>query len=124
MRIFFTGEDDHTRIRGADIRSALVAAHHEVLHGQPGDSAPAGTDVWMHGLGVDAHRPLDPTLVASLLAARAELVLFQLCDAPSMWFHRLPPELMQRTRLFLRNHWPSDRSGMPPQVREDRKSVV
>ncbi|HEU5294390.1 MAG TPA: glycosyltransferase [Burkholderiaceae bacterium] len=118
MRFFFTEEDDHTRIRGADIRSALVAARHDVLHGRHGDAAPAATDVWMHGLGVDAHRPLEPMLVASLMATRAQLVLFQLCDAPSMWFHRLPPELMERTRLFLRNHWPSDRSGMPPQVRD------
>ena len=118
MRFFFTEEDEHTRIRGSEIRSALVAARHQVRHGRPGNVAPAGTDVWMHGLGVDAHRPLDPALIDSLMTTPAALVLFQLCDAPSMWFHRLPPELMQRTRLFLRNHWPSDRSGIPPQVRE------
>ena len=113
MRFFFTEEDDHTRIRAGDIRAALVAARHHVQHGEPGDVAPAGTDVWMHGLGIAPQIPLDPGLLRSLLATRAELALFQVCDAPSMFFQRLPPELMARTRLFLRNHWPSDRSGFP-----------
>src|SRR5262245_19546746 len=117
MRFFFTEEDDQTRIRGADIRTALVAARHEVRHGRPGEAAAQGTDVWMHGLGVDPHRPLDRALVDALLNTPSAIVLLQLCDAPSMSFHRLPPELMQRARLFLRNHWPSDPSGIPPTAR-------
>jgi len=118
MRFFFTEEDDHARIRAGDIRSALVAARHDVRHGRPGDAVPHGTDVWMHGLGIDPDRPMDPALVGSLLATRAEVVLFQLCDAPSMWFQRLPPALMQRARLFLRNHWPSDRQAIPAAARD------
>jgi hypothetical protein len=118
MRFFFTEEDEHTRIRAGDIRAALVAARHEVQHGQQGEAAPMGSDVWMHGLGIAPHLPLDPALLRSLMATRAELVLFQVCDAPSMFFHRLPPELMARTRLFLRNHWPSDRSSIPQAARD------
>jgi len=113
MRFFFTEEDELARIRGTDIRSALVAARHEVIHGGPGDVAPVGTDVWMHGLRGDRRHPIEPAQLDALLATRAAVVLFQLCDASSMWFDRVPDALMQRTRLFLRNHWPSDRSGIP-----------
>ncbi len=117
MRFFFTEEDEHTRIRATDIRSALVAARHQVRHGKPGEVAPPGTDVWMHGLGLEADRALDAALVASLMDTPAPVVLFQLCDAPSMWFQRLPDGLVNRARLFLRNHWPSDRQSIPPSVR-------
>jgi len=113
MRFFFTEEDELARIRATDIRSALVAARHEVIHGGPGDVAPVGTDVWMHGLRGDRRHPIEPAQLDALLATRAAVVLFQLCDASSMWFDRVPDALMQRTRLFLRNHWPSDRSGIP-----------
>jgi len=113
MRFFFTEEDELARIRGTDIRSALVAARHEVIHGGPGDVAPVGTDVWMHGLRGDRRHPIEPAQLDALLATRAAVVLFQLCDASSMWFDRVPDALMQRTRLFLRNHWPSDRSCIP-----------
>jgi Glycosyl transferases group 1 len=118
MRFFFTEEDQLARTRASEIRCALVAARHEVRHGAPGDIAPPGTDVWMHGLGVDSARPLDDALVRSLMESRAQLVLFQLCDAQTMSFQRLPPQLMSRSCLFLRNHWPRERHDMPPQVRE------
>jgi hypothetical protein len=62
-RFFFTEEDDQTRIRATDIRSALVAARHQVWHGKPGEVAPPDTDVWMHGLGLEADRALDTALV-------------------------------------------------------------
>ena len=118
MRFFFTEEDELTRTRAGDIRSALVAARHVVRHGGPGDTPPPGTEVWMHGLGVDTARPLDHALLRALLDTRAQVALFQLDDAPTFSFPRLPPELGRRARLFLRNHWPSDLSGVPPALRE------
>jgi len=118
MRFFFTEEDELTRTRATDIRSVLVAARHDVCHGQPGATAPPATDVWMHGLGIDTARPLPDALVGSLMDTQAQVVLFQLDDAQALSWQRLPPELMGRARLFLRNHWPRDRSGVPPQARE------
>lgn len=117
MRFFFTEEDDITRVRATDLRSALVHARHDVEHGRPGQSAPAGTDVWLHGLGVHSAAPLDPALVDALLATAARVVLFQLCDERTMSFARIPPALAERASLFLRNHWPSDRQQIPAALR-------
>jgi hypothetical protein len=118
MRFFFTEEDDITRIRATDLRSALVHARHEVIHGRPGQAAPAECDVWMHGLGVQTKKPIDPALVGALLATHARIVLFQLDDWITMSFDRIPPALAARARLFLRNHWPSDLSSVPATYRE------
>lgn len=117
MRYFFTEEDELTRVRGAEIRAALVYAHHKVAHGHVGDIAPPGTDVWMYGLGADGGPPLDDRIVRPLLDSRAQIVLFQLCDAPSMSFYRIPDALADRARLFLRNHWPRDASAIPEKFR-------
>ncbi|HSB99703.1 MAG TPA: glycosyltransferase [Burkholderiaceae bacterium] len=94
-----------------------MAARHDVCHGQPGDVAPAGTVVWMHGLGIETDQPLDDALVGSLMDSQAQVVLFQLDDAQILSWQRLPPRLMDRARLFLRNHWPRDRSGIAPALR-------
>jgi Glycosyl transferases group 1 len=118
MRFHFTEEDHPTQVRGRDIRAALVMARHVVTRGPPGAPAPPGTDVWMFGLGVAGLPPLGASLVEGLMSTHAELVLFQLCDAASLSFERLPGELLGRTRLFLRNHWPSDDAGMASTVRE------
>lgn len=126
MRYYFTEEDHHTRSRGSEIRAALVHARHEVVHGQLGVPAPPGTDVWFHGIGIDGRaralpgpdrEPLDPAIVQGLLESKAEVVLFQLCDADSMSFYRIPDSLGARTRLFLRNHWPKDTSEIPAAYR-------
>jgi hypothetical protein len=117
MRYHFTEEDQLTRVRGADIRAALVHAHQGVTHGRPGDPAPRGTDVWLHGLGVDGGPPMDDGIVRTLLDSPAQIVLFQLCDAESMSFYRIPDALAARTRLFLRNHWPGDESRIPEAFR-------
>src|SRR5690348_4510869 len=117
MRYFFTEEDDLTRTRASEIRAALVHAHHDVIRGKPGDPAPAGTDVWMYGLGHDGRYTLPDRVVQSLLDSTAPIVLFQLCDAPSMWFDQIPRALLDRARLFLRNHWPMDSSRIPEAFR-------
>lgn len=117
MRFFFTEEDQLTRVRGRDIRAALVHAGHEVVHGTMGQSAPLGSDVWMHGLGVAGAPSLERAVTGPLLGSPAQIVLFQLCDAPSLSFERIPPELAEKTRLFLRNHWPSDPAAIPAAYR-------
>ena len=117
MRFFFTEEDHPTSVRGSEIRMALKVAHHEVIHGAQGETPPPRTDVWMYGLGVDGEPPLDDAIVRRLLASQAEVVLFQLCDAPNMSFYRIPPELGSRTRLFLRNHWPKNDNEIPEEYR-------
>ena len=53
VRYYFTEEDQLTRVRGAEIRAALVYAHRDVAHGRLGAPAPRNARVWMHGLGVD-----------------------------------------------------------------------
>jgi glycosyl transferase family 1 len=118
MRFFFTEEDDLTRIRATDLRRALVHARHEVVHGAPGERAPPGTDVWMHGLGAHMTRPMDASVVDALLATPVRLMLYQICDAATMAFERIPPALAERASRFLRNHWPSDRQRIPPQFRD------
>src|SRR6185503_3485505 len=118
MRFFFTAEDDITRVRATDLRSALVHGRHDVIHGGPGQAAPAGCDVWMHGLGVQTKEPIDPTLLDALLATHARVVLFQLDDWITMSFERIPESLGARVSLFLRNHWPSDLSAVPTAYRE------
>jgi hypothetical protein len=117
MRFFFTEEDDLTRIRATDLRRALAHAGHEMVHGQAGQAAPAGCDVWMHGLGVQSRKPLEPALLDALLATRARVVLFQLDDWVSMAFERIPPARAERVSLFLRNHWPRDTSAIPAAYR-------
>jgi hypothetical protein len=118
MRFFFTDESRRTDRRAADIRAALVHARHEVIHGHSGQAAPAGTDVWMHGLGLEGGPPLPQSTVDRLLASKAEVVLLQLCDAESMSFDVVPEELARRVRLFLRNHWPSDVQLIPEAYRD------
>jgi hypothetical protein len=113
MRCYFTEEDHVTRVRGSEIRAALVHAHHDVVHGGLGEPAPAGTDVWFHGLGADGAPPMADSVVNPLLASPASVVLFQLCDAETMSFYRIPEVLAARTELFLRNHWPTDRAQIP-----------
>jgi len=56
---------------------------------------------------------LEDSLTRKLVDSKPELLLFQLCDAPTMSFYRLAPELVSRTRLFLRNHWPRDDQEIP-----------
>ena len=113
MRFFFTEEDHLTRVRGSEIRAALIHAGHEVQRGNPGQVAPAGVDVWMYGLGVAGAPPLTEAVERPLLHSSATVVLFQLCDAPSLSFERISDALAQKTSLFLRNHWPSDESVAP-----------
>jgi Glycosyl transferases group 1 len=117
VRYYFTEEDELTRVRGAEIRAALVHARHEVVHGRPDTAAPRDAQVWLHGLGWDESVPMKESLVRALLDSRAEIVLFQLCDAKSMWFSRIPEALATRARLFLRNHWPQDPNAIPPPFR-------
>jgi glycosyltransferase involved in cell wall biosynthesis len=117
MRCYFTEEDQLTRVRGSEIRAALVHAHHQVRRGKPGEPPPPDTDVWFHGLGVHGAPPLGDDVVQALLAARAECVLFQLCDHPTMSFERIPEALAARARLFLRNHWPADLERVPEPFR-------
>lgn len=118
MRFFFSEEDRLTRVRGSEIRAALVHARHVVVHGGVEEAAPPGTDVWMYGLGVDGLPPLEDAVVDRLLASSAAIVLFQLCDAPSMSFARIPERLAARTRLVLRNHWPADEAKIPVTYRD------
>src|SRR6478672_11833321 len=108
MRFFFSEEDKLTRVRGSEIRAALVHARHIVIRSRGDDTPPPDTDVWMYGLGVDGAPPLADAVVERLLESSASIVLFQLCDAPSMSFERIPERLAARTKLVLRNHWPAD----------------
>ncbi len=117
MQFYFTEEDEPTRERAIDIRAQLVHAHHEVRHGMPGAPAPPGTDVWFHGLAIEGAPPMSADVVATLVGSSTPVALFQLCDGANMSFERVPPELAQRTRLFLRNHWPRDESLIPEQFR-------
>lgn len=117
MRFYFTEEDHLTRVRGSEIRAALVHAHHEVIHGSSGDAAPPGVDVWLHGLGVHGAPPLEDPMVRALLDTSSDVVLFQLCDHETMSFDRIPNPLLTRTRLFLRNHWPKGPSEIPEALR-------
>jgi hypothetical protein len=118
MRFYFTDEDQLTRVRGHEIRAALVHAHHEVRRGKPGEPAPPDADVWFHGLGVHGAPALEDHVVQGLLASRAKCVLFQLCDHPTMSFERIPEPLAARTSLFLRNHWPAEPQRIPEVFRE------
>jgi hypothetical protein len=118
MQLYFSEEDRLTRVRARDVRAFLVRRHHTVIHGEQGKPAPAGTDVWFHGLGWDWRLPFDETLLAQLLSFPGDIVLFQVCDAESMHFHRIPAPLAARTKLFLRNHWPTDKSGVPEELRD------
>jgi hypothetical protein len=117
MRYFFTEEDKLTDVRGAEIRAALVHAHHDVERGRIGEPAPPGVDVWMYGMGADGGPPLGDHIVRSLLDSRSKVVLFQLCDAPSMSFYRVPDALAERVQLFLRNHWHRDKAVIPEKYR-------
>jgi hypothetical protein len=117
MRFFFSEEDELTRNRGREIRSALVHARHEVVRGRPGEAAPVGTDVWLYGMGVHGLPRLEEDVVRALLNAKSRVILFQLCDYPTMSFERIPEALLNRVDLFLRNHWPSDKTEIPESVR-------
>jgi glycosyl transferase family 1 len=118
MRCYFTEEDQLTRVRGNEIRAALVHAHHQVRRGNPAEPAPPDTDVWFHGLGVHGAPPLEDSMVKALLASRARCVLFQLCDHPTMSFERIPDALARHTQLFLRNHWPANVQRIPEAFRD------
>lgn len=116
MHVHFTEEDEPTAARAREVRAALVHAFHRVTRGRWGEAPPPGTDLWMVGLGWDHARPTSLP-VRSCLAFRGDLVLFQVCDSPTMHFHRIPDEVAARTRWFLRNHWPSDDAAIPSAFR-------
>ncbi len=118
MRLYFTEEDQLTRVRGHEIRAALVHAGHQVRRGKPGEPPPPGTDVWFHGLGVHGAPPLDDAVVGAMLTSPAKCVLFQLCDHPTMSFERIPEALARHVSLFLRNHWPADAAVIPAAFRD------
>jgi len=118
MRFYFTEEDRLTRVRARDVRASLVRRHHTVLHGNQGDPPPKDADVWFVGMGWDWRLPFDDTLRKQILAFRGEVVIFQVCDAESMFFHRIPDDVAARTRLFLRNHWPTDKSKIDEKFRD------
>ena len=117
MRFYFTEEDHSTSVRAGDIRAALVHARHEVIRGRLGDPAPAGTGVWMHGIAIEGSPPMAEHVAAQLIASPAPIAVFQLCDGESMSFERIPSDVIARARLFLRNHWPRDRSRLPAAAR-------
>lgn len=127
MRLYFTEEDEHTRIRAVEIRAALVHARHDVVHGTPDAPPPPGTDVWFHGLGAygrvrgldgPSPPPMDTALVDRLLASNTAVVVFQLCDGENMSFERIPPALGAKVGCFLRNHWPADTNAIPAAYRD------
>lgn len=117
MRFYFTEEDRPTSERAADIRAALVHAGHDVIHGRVGEAAPSGADVWMHGLAIEGSPPLAEPVAAQLCESRSKVCVFQLCDGENMCFQRIPPAVMKRADLFLRNHWPRDENRIPEQAR-------
>jgi Glycosyl transferases group 1 len=117
MRLHFTHDDRHTSRRARDLRAALVHAGHVVTHGAVDEPVPARAEIWFHGLGANGQIPCDPGLLTALTAFSRTVVLFQNCDSDTMSFHKIPPELGRKTRLFLRNHWPHDRQAIPAEYR-------
>ena len=118
MRFYFTEEDRPTDVRANDLRAALVHARHRVVHGSEGVAAPPDTDVWFHGLGLKHGGALREDTARALDAFAGTIVFFQVCDVTTMWFQRIPERLAGRAHLFLRNHWPSDRTTIPERFRD------
>jgi hypothetical protein len=119
MQFFFSYQDSGVRTRARDIRAALVHAGHRVRQdSDPSAVAPAETDVWMYGLGMDGGPPIGDGMLRQLIQTKAELAIFQLCDAQTMVFERIPDALRDKARLFLRNHWPADSDAIVPSVQD------
>lgn len=117
MRFFFSEEDHSTEVRAREIRAALIHAHHRVTHGHSRQPAPSTADVWMYGLGVAGSPPIRSEQVQQLCRSTARIVLFQLCDASTLSFEQVPPEVAARTCRFLRNHWPAAPESVPAEFR-------
>ena len=117
MWFHFSAEDRGTSRRARDIRAALVHAGHRVSEGAPTETVPQRADVWLHGLGGATLRaPADEADNARLVAFPRDVVIYQLCDSDSMSFQKLLPPLREKARLFLRNHWPTDKHGVPSEL--------
>ncbi|HWP09843.1 MAG TPA: glycosyltransferase [Polyangiaceae bacterium] len=85
--------------------------------GAPTETVPQRADVWFHGLGGATLRaPADEADNARLVAFPRDVVIYQLCDSDSMSFQKLLPPLREKARLFLRNHWPTDKHGVPSEL--------
>lgn len=117
MWFHFSADDHGTSRRARDIRAALVHAGHRVSDAASTDPVPPNADVWFHGLaGSNLRGPADPALNERLVAFARDVVVFQLCDSDSMSFQKLLPPLRDKARLFLRNHWPTDKQAIPTEL--------
>lgn len=117
MWFHFSAQDRGASRRARDIRAALVHAGHRVSEGDFADPVPERADVWFHGLaGSSLRAPADEAENARLAAFPREVVIYQLCDSDSMSFQKLLPPLREKARLFLRNHWPTDKQAVPSEL--------
>lgn len=117
MWFHFSADDRGTSRRARDIRAALVHAGHRVSEAASTAPVPPRADVWFHGLaGSNLRGPADPALNERLVAFPRDVAVFQLCDSDSMSFQKILPPLRDKARLFLRNHWPTDKQGIPTEL--------
>jgi len=124
VRIFFSGEDTQSIDRTALLRGGLVRRHHDVYTASALRRYPdARTDLWMYGLHHRRTHPMPPGAARALASFAGAIAFFQSDDDLDFFMEKIPRELAERARLFLRNQW---RGGdtPAPEVRARRGYIT
>jgi hypothetical protein len=79
---------------------------------------PLDADMWLYGLDEEQCRgPIDPCHVDLLRRFKGHIAFYQNGDLLDFSIDRIPPDLVEKASLFLRNNWPADETKIHPAVR-------
>ena len=110
MSIYFTGEDGQVINRSKYLRGALrkegYAVHKKI---PPDDSRPS---IWFHGLSYNKSILFPDELTPLMNRYKGKLVFFKNDDPSHFDIDKIPESLLDKTHLFLRNHWPTDNKNI------------
>lgn len=139
MKFIFTREDfSYDLIKY--VRGGLLARHHTVVrlvesvkpvyrllprsvrpvvNVTDQHELPSDADAWFHGLSFEKRsQPLDAAQAELLRKFRGAIAFYQNDDGLDFFLEKIPGDLIDKAKLFLRNHWPADESRIPPVIRD------
>jgi len=107
MKIVFTEDDGMVHERARYMRGGLIADYHSVKVLKKYDSH-VEADIWFHGLSHLDDVPFTPWVIDGLEKFKGAIVFFQNDDHNGFAVDKIPKPLLDKSKMFLRNVWPSD----------------
>lgn len=117
MKIIFTDDGGSTRERARYMRGGLIRNYHSVKAIRKYSNIPLA-DVWFHGLSHLPEISFPEKIHKQLDSFKGKIVFFQNDDGLNFEVEKIPLDLIERTSMFLRNVWPSQKELINPLIRD------